>query len=235
MSQVVAGAGETTPSPPPFPGVTEPEEECSSPNGNVQESKSVQDGQKEEPEPRKEPGWFSRRVIAPTFRRFMRRREVPGVVDDQVHPMKSCPRLYISSICAALNWKALEEAGITHILALGPHQLPKRILACFRGSLVYSVRVFPDDPSYALIDVLGDCLSFIRRSLLQSSNNRILVHCNAGHSRSATVCCAFLMQEYKYSVDRALDDLRETRPLAKPNAGFIKQLREMEDWLLEQH
>lgn len=234
MSRVRAGAEEVPPSSPPIPDLTEVEEEtrCPRVNGSTAQEWPSRYSDPEE-QARKEPGWFSRYVVAPTFRLFLRRREGAGRIDDQIHAMNSCPRLFISSICAALNWKVLEEAGITHIVVLGPHQLPRRVLACFKGAICYKVHLFPDDVSISLVDVLDDCLPFIKKALSDSPKNKVLVHCNAGHSRSASVCCAFLMQENKFSLDRALSDLRITRPFAQPNAGFTYQLMEMESKLTE--
>ena len=45
-----------------------------------------------------------------------------------------------------------------------------------------------------------------------------------GKSRSATVVCAFLMQQYHLSPTEALNQIREVRPFCEPNDGFMKQL-----------
>ncbi len=46
-----------------------------------------------------------------------------------------------------------------------------------------------------------------------------------GKSRSATVICAYLMQKYGLSSGEALSQLREARPFAEPNDGFMRQLK----------
>lgn len=48
--------------------------------------------------------------------------------------------------------------------------------------------------------------------------------CLANVSRSATLCCAFLMQKYGVSPHRALSQVCEGRPVCGPNAGFMEQL-----------
>jgi hypothetical protein len=62
----------------------------------------------------------------------------------------------------------------------------------------------------------------------------ILVHCFAGVSRSSTLVISYLMREKNLSVDEALAAVRQCRPFADPNKGFIKQLRNYELQLSQQ-
>ena len=43
------------------------------------------------------------------------------------------------------------------------------------------------------------------------------------------------MHKERLVVDVALGRLRETRPAAEPNEGFMRQLRELQDFLLINH
>ena len=54
----------------------------------------------------------------------------------------------------------------------------------------------------------------------------VLVHCQAGVSRSATIVIAYMMRKYQYSMDVAVDRVKKRRPYIDPNKGFMKQLRE---------
>lgn len=84
-------------------------------------------------------------------------------------------------------------------------------------------------------DAPGDDLSrhfahaheFIRKSLEQDKT--VLVHCMAGISRSASIVAAHLMLERKIRRDEALAIVKRARPIAGPNHGFRKQLKELED------
>ena len=51
---------------------------------------------------------------------------------------------------------------------------------------------------------------------------------NAGCSRSVTMALAYVIQEDKISLKEALTRLRQTRPSARPNDGFMKQLEQWE-------
>ena len=52
----------------------------------------------------------------------------------------------------------------------------------------------------------------------------VFVHCHRGVSRSATFVCAYLMKSRGLDAAAALALVRATRPAAKPNAAFARQL-----------
>ncbi|WFC97488.1 hypothetical protein MYAM1_000202 [Malassezia yamatoensis] len=53
----------------------------------------------------------------------------------------------------------------------------------------------------------------------------VLVHCQAGCSRSVTIVAAYLMWSRDLRVEQALHVIRRQRPIAEPNDGFKKQLQ----------
>ncbi|XP_071338590.1 dual specificity protein phosphatase 18 [Trachinotus anak] len=53
---------------------------------------------------------------------------------------------------------------------------------------------------------------------------RTLVHCNAGVSRSAALCMAYLMKHRGVTLLEAHRWMRTCRPMVRPNNGFWKQL-----------
>lgn len=74
---------------------------------------------------------------------------------------------------------------------------------------------------------LPECLNFIFHSLDDQVN--VLVHCNAGVSRSASVVIAYLILYQKLSFEDAFQAVKKTRPCIRPNDGFIVQLRRLKD------
>lgn len=62
-------------------------------------------------------------------------------------------------------------------------------------------------------------------------NGRILVHCNAGVSRSASVCIAYLMLNRKMNFAAAYSLVKSKRECIRPNDGFLKQLKQMDPTL----
>lgn len=70
--------------------------------------------------------------------------------------------------------------------------------------------------------------------VMENPYSKILVHCYAGASRSASLVASYLIKHKfitkklkiakKYSVDKVIQKLKKIRPCVCPNDGFIKQL-----------
>jgi atypical dual specificity phosphatase len=58
--------------------------------------------------------------------------------------------------------------------------------------------------------------------------NRVLVHCFAGMSRSATIVIAYLLVTTPMTVGEATEFVRSKRSVIRPNCGFIEQLKQYE-------
>jgi hypothetical protein len=76
-----------------------------------------------------------------------------------------------------------------------------------------------------LMSHLPTFLTFIRKNISQGHN--IMVHCNAGVSRSVSLVCAYLIEEHKKSFCEALAQIQRIRPEASPNPGFVQQLESL--------
>jgi len=80
-----------------------------------------------------------------------------------------------------------------------------------------------DDEDAALSSVLSEFVSFVR-VCDASRGDRLLVHCDAGVSRSVSLVLAYLMLEDKMTFADAWSLVATARPVAQPNEGFWKQL-----------
>lgn len=85
--------------------------------------------------------------------------------------------------------------------------------------------VFPtlDSPDYDIRGEAVDALQFIKEGI--DANERILVHCHAGISRSSTIVLLHLMFHRGFDLDGALEHLKTVRPVVNPNEGFMRRLR----------
>jgi len=65
---------------------------------------------------------------------------------------------------------------------------------------------------------------------IHSSNNqnRVLVHCAMGRSRSATMVIMYLMMRFQIPWDQAFDILKIRREIIDPNPGFLQKLKDFE-------
>ena len=133
------------------------------------------------------------------------------------------PRLFIASQDVAYDNSALSALGVTHILNVAadlPNAFPSEYVYC-------SVPMY-DDEDEILMRHYSKCQDFIDEAL-SKEDGRLLVHCRAGRSRSVSVVVAYMMHKDKsLSVEKALEKIRETRPNADPNSGFVKQLKALE-------
>ncbi|GAA6020266.1 hypothetical protein JCM11491_003871, partial [Sporobolomyces phaffii] len=67
---------------------------------------------------------------------------------------------------------------------------------------------------------------FIQRAL--DHKHGVLVHCQAGVSRSTTLVAAFLMHSRRLNVEQAIDHIRQVRPQVDPTQFFLLQLEMFE-------
>jgi protein-tyrosine phosphatase len=85
------------------------------------------------------------------------------------------------------------------------------------------IRISIDDSEHENIDSwLELTYQFIHSHL--KSKKKVLVHCYAGISRSATVVLYYLMKTFKVPLSTAFGYLRSRRYIINPNPGFIRTL-----------
>lgn len=72
---------------------------------------------------------------------------------------------------------------------------------------------------------MDECLEFIHK---HRGLTNVFVHCYAGVSRSVTIVVAYLMKYWGWNVDTAISFVQAKRVVAKPNDGFMEQLRKYE-------
>ena len=76
-----------------------------------------------------------------------------------------------------------------------------------------------------LLEVLEPSYRYILGVLRLNPDAKILVHCHAGISRSASIVLYYLMRTMFLSPDETLEILRKSRPIVKPNDWYMWQLR----------
>ncbi|XP_054905180.1 dual specificity protein phosphatase 14-like [Poeciliopsis prolifica] len=84
----------------------------------------------------------------------------------------------------------------------------------------------PDSPQSPLRDHFDQVADKIQSTA--ERHGCTLVHCNAGVSRSAALCLAYLMKHRGASLLEAHRLLRSCRPIVRPNPGFWRQLIQYE-------
>ncbi len=129
-------------------------------------------------------------------------------------------KLWIDDEFGARQQK-LEKRGITAVLSLGdppPWSIPYPTVT----GIIYHRIAIKDSDSSQIVEHFEEACKFIHE------NERVLVHCAAGVSRSATICIAYLMKHHGLSLNSAYMAVKCVRGIICPNLGFMKQLAEWE-------
>ncbi|GAM23686.1 hypothetical protein SAMD00019534_068610 [Acytostelium subglobosum LB1] len=132
-------------------------------------------------------------------------------------------RLYIGSQDAAFNREELSHNSITMILNVG-----FGIQNAFTAdpSITYLSVDILDDIDQNIVDCLPPCFKFLDEAITRDTG--VLVHCNAGVSRSATVLIAFLIRRLRQPLSICHSIVKSARKQVQPNQGFMKQLANYE-------
>jgi len=126
------------------------------------------------------------------------------------------PGLWIGDLESALNSNTLKAHKIDSICSI------------IQGDLVINeeferLQIPLEDNEFAnALTHFPKCLSWLKERL--DRRRRVLVHCQAGQSRSPTFVVAYLMWTQDLDVSTALRKVRLIRPASCPNDGFLKQL-----------
>jgi protein-tyrosine phosphatase len=134
---------------------------------------------------------------------------------------KITPHLYLGDAKIARSRYFLENnniRGIINATTNEPNAHPE--------SYDYLRINIDDDPSEQIFPFFQPVFEFIRRHY--SLGHGVLVHCQMGVSRSATLVIAYLMIDGQKTLGEAFQQVKSVRQQMDPNEGFISQLRELE-------
>ncbi|NXP16875.1 DUS16 phosphatase, partial [Scytalopus superciliaris] len=137
-------------------------------------------------------------------------------------PTRILPHLYLGCQRDVLNKELMQQNDIGYVLNASntcpkPDFIPES----------HFLRV-PVNDSFCekILPWLDKSVDFIEKA--KASNGRVLVHCLAGISRSATIAIAYIMKRMDMSLDEAYRFVKEKRPTISPNFNFLGQLLDFE-------
>lgn len=134
--------------------------------------------------------------------------------------------LYVGARPEPKDLDRLRHEGITHVVScLEEHELRSvEFLSAELDTLGIPLRDGMDQDIAASFPAFFDFASRVE--------GKMLVHCQAGVSRSATFATALLMKSEQQTFFEAFHDLRKARPGVLPNIGFASQLQKLEHSLV---
>lgn len=134
-------------------------------------------------------------------------------------------KLYLGDFDDAMNEKVMEILKITHIINV-TMLAENKFANDDKWNINYLKCEIHDFGDMPINYYFQDCINFIQDAL--DKKGRILVHCQSGISRSVTIVCAYLIAIHKMTVNQALQYIKQRRPIAGPNDGFIQQLQDFQ-------
>lgn len=143
------------------------------------------------------------------------------------------PGIILSDGPTALCTSMLKRMGVSHVLnAAQGKERPGQVntspsFYSYSGIRFLGVEAF-DHIAFRLYPYFDEASDFMQDAL--DSGGKVLVHCRAGISRSATLVCAFLMLKKCLSVQEAIRTVRKNRAII-PNDGFLQQLCDLNERL----
>ncbi|XP_054168413.1 dual specificity protein phosphatase 1-like [Oppia nitens] len=136
---------------------------------------------------------------------------------EQAEPVEILPYLYLGSEYHASCKAMLKNIGITALLNVS-HTCPNHFQDCF----IYKSIPIEDSKSEDISIWFSEAIDFI--DCVRNSNGKVLIHCHAGISRSATICMAYLMATKRLRMEEAYEYVKSRRKIISPNFNFMGQL-----------
>ncbi|ELP85038.1 dual specificity protein phosphatase, putative [Entamoeba invadens IP1] len=137
----------------------------------------------------------------------------------QKNPTLIIGNLYLGAVNATKDTVFLKQLNIGAIISIGKKPIEKMNT----NNLYLPIE---DDPKELISDVLKESILFINENIKRKRG--VLVHCECGISRSASIVIAYLMKKNGLSYKDSLLFVQSKRQCVMPNSGFVKELLEFE-------
>lgn len=130
------------------------------------------------------------------------------------------PGVYLTDKYGAANKNQLDLLNIKKIISLGNDYEIKKLYKFFPDRQYFLIKL-DDNLSAYIAKFFSQCNNIISEALNNGEN--ILVHCNAGVSRSSTIVISYLMDSDQNYYD-AYNYVKNKREIINPNISFVQQL-----------
>lgn len=134
------------------------------------------------------------------------------------HPSPILNWMFLGTFKNAQNLEEIKALGIKYILNCAIEIKPKNLL----NHIKYCHLNLADSPSSDITKYFDQAFSFIESA--RKNNQKILIHCKLGVSRSPALLMGYFIKYMGYTTKSSLDFLKSKRSQVYPNTGFINQL-----------
>jgi len=172
---------------------------------------------------------------------------------DESSPPQTAPPIHNSFLLPTTNSNDIDNHPMTHIidgLYIGSESNARNLDELSSEQIRYIVNVTSHVPLYHseqfqychlpaddtqkqnLLEYFDRAYSFIHNAI--DNNEKVLVHCVAGISRSPAIVIGFLMRYAKMNMNDAYNFVKRKRSIVSPNLNFMGQLLEYEKKLKQE-
>ncbi|KAL7672859.1 hypothetical protein ACOME3_007738 [Neoechinorhynchus agilis] len=135
--------------------------------------------------------------------------------------------LFLGNYISSIDVEKLRSLGINNILNVASREIDDDVsilMASAKSSLPFKVKKLhvDDNETSDLLSIIVEAVYFIDK--VRKENEKVLVHCSQGQSRSLSIVLAYIMLVYRKPFEKCLGNLRKRRPCVLPNDGFVRQL-----------
>eukprot|EP01059_Diplonema_ambulator_P025650 TRINITY_DN4275_c0_g1_i1.p1 TRINITY_DN4275_c0_g1~~TRINITY_DN4275_c0_g1_i1.p1 ORF type:complete len:989 (+),score=330.71 TRINITY_DN4275_c0_g1_i1:378-2969(+) len=142
---------------------------------------------------------------------------------NKLYPDQVTETIFLGSLRTAQSELVLNTLNITKIVTAGKGLMVLNPLPSTVQQIILNV---DDNPDQKLAPFFDDISAYLEEARV--ANEKVLVHCFAGLSRSVAVVCAYLIKTKAMPFKEAITLIKQARPSANPNDGFRRQLIEYE-------
>lgn len=138
-------------------------------------------------------------------------------------------KIYVSGEAFSESEEDMRSLGITHVVSVTGFEAENPQYETFAGIRYHRITGVHDDPSSDLTPHIKPTLDIV--DSLQEGE-KLLIHCQMGVSRSASLAIACLMHaDIRLNMEEAYDIVKEARPQIAPEPEFLFQIKEYFDTL----
>ena len=127
--------------------------------------------------------------------------------------------IYLGGIESVNDYETLEKIGIKNIISVIAGFNPP-----YPDKFNYIVLNALDTTNTDLSEYFDITYNFINNAV--ENNEKILIHCMAGRSRSVTILAAYIIKKYGLNVKNTISSIKNKRSIIEPNLYFVNQLYE---------
>ncbi|XP_078572456.1 dual specificity protein phosphatase 19-like [Branchiostoma floridae x Branchiostoma japonicum] len=142
-----------------------------------------------------------------------------GDVKPDLQVAKIRPGLFLGSQDVTVRPELLRSKNVTHVLNVAAGVETET----FPDAFAYKHVPILDLPDTNITEFFPECFAFISAAV---TSGGAFVHCNAGVSRAVSIVVGYLMTTEGLEFEDAYAQVKEIRSSARPNDGFMKQLKE---------